>query len=273
MRVAIVALLLVSCAKPEAVTPAPDVPAAPSVEITQSTATAESATVAESQTIAHTTSSQAPVQPVPQKNITIDAITVANPLIVRGRARTFENSVSVRVRDAKGALVSETHTTSRGEMGRHNPYEATLWLTRESGPRITVEALEYSAKDGSEQSVVREERAFAVAPVRFDLYLPDANCTAVKPVTRTMPKSISLARLVAEALVRTAPFPKGSEVRSVILRSGVLTVDFNERLQNVGGSCAVRMIRQSVTQTMLHLPNVKEVVITAGGSKDLALQP
>ncbi|MGZ8851164.1 MAG: GerMN domain-containing protein [Thermoanaerobaculia bacterium] len=53
----------------------------------------------------------------------------------------------------------------------------------------------------------------------------------------------------------------------------MLTVDFNERLQNVGGSCTVTAIRESVTKTLQRLPTVKKVVITAGGSEKLALQP
>jgi hypothetical protein len=69
------------------------------------------------------------------------------------------------------------------------------------------------------------------------------------------------------------PFPEGSRVESVILRDGTITVDFNERLQNVGGACRATMIRQAVTETLKRLPSVKKVVITAGGSEALALQP
>jgi hypothetical protein len=68
-------------------------------------------------------------------------------------------------------------------------------------------------------------------------------------------------------------FPRGSDVKSVVLRDGTLTVDFNERLQNVGGSCVASAIRQSVTRTLQQLPTVKQVVITAAGSEKLALQP
>ena len=80
---------------------------------------------------------------------------------------------------------------------------------------------------------------------------------------------------VAEAAAVAAPDEeRGSVVRAiVVLRDGELTVDFNERLQNVGGSCAAQAIRESVTQTLARLPSVKRVVITAAGSKELALQP
>jgi hypothetical protein len=213
--------------------------------------------------------------PVAEGNITIEEIEIANPIVVSGRARTFENAVSLRVRDARGRVLAESFTTSTGEMGQHNPYRGSLWLPRDPGGRVTVEALEYSAKDGSEQSLVSESRAFDVPLIDVRLHLPDANCTRVAPVTRRIPKSIAMARLLVEALIAEphGPFPRGSRVESVNLRDGVLTVDFNERLQNVGGACAAQMIRQSVTATLKELPSVQKVVITAGGSEKLALQP
>lgn len=215
----------------------------------------------------------APPAPKPQRNITIESVTVANPLVITGKARTFENNVALRVRNARGAVIAEDFTTATGDMGNHNPYRAEVWLTSDPGARITVEALEYSAKDGSEQSLVSVTQPYDVEIIDATLYLPDDNCERVLPETRRLPKSVAMARLLVEALVRERPFPKGSDVQSVILRDGVLTVDFNERLQNVGGSCAAQMIRASVTTTLSKLPSVKKVVITAGGSEKLALQP
>lgn len=214
-------------------------------------------------------------RPAPaEQNIYIDAVEVANPVVVTGRARTFESNVALRVRDARGKVITETFTTATGEIGTHSPYRGTVWLTRDPGPSITVEALEYSPRDGSERSLVRVTRPFAVERVDARLYLPNAECTGVVAQRRRLPKSISMARLLLETLMaEPAPFPKESRVESVNLRDGVLTVDFNERLRNVGGACAAQMIRQSVTRTLQELPSVRKVVITAGGSEALALQP
>lgn len=253
---ALVTVLWLGCGAPQSTTP----PAATS-EPTQKTTRAATQTT--------------PPAAAVERNITIDAIEVANPIVVAGRARTFENSVALRARDARGAVIAESFTTSSGEMGQHNPYRATLWLPRDPGGRVTVEALEYSAKDGSEQSLVAETRPYAVPLIAVRLHLPDANCTGVAPVTRRIPKSVAMARLLVEALLAEphGPFPEGARVQSVNLRDGVVTVDFNERLQNVGGSCAAQMIRRSVTATLQELPTVRKVVITAGGSEKLALQP
>ena len=233
------------------------------------------------------TSRQAtPKASVPPKDreIYIDSVSSTNPLVVKGRARTFENSVSLRVRDENGKLITEGHVTSVGEMGHHNPFEATLWIVRDPGRRVTAEAFEYSARDGSVQSLTRKSVPYAVEMLSAKLMFPVGDCTNLRPFTRRLPKSIAMARLLSEALVAgatddekaagaTSPFPEGSEVRSVILRGGEVTVDFNERLQNVGGSCAALAIRQSVVQTLKQLPTVKQVRITAGGSEALALQP
>jgi hypothetical protein len=225
-----------------------------------------------------------PAPPVARPEISIADVEIANPLVITGEARTFENNVVLRVRDADGQLIAEDFTTSTGEMGHHNPYRGTLWLTRNPGKRITVEALEYSAKDGAETNVARMTRDYAVEPIAATLYFADEQCTGVKPYVRSIPKSMSLARLLVEALIAgptaeeqrrgaTTAFPEGSRVESVILRNGTLTVDFNDRLRNVGGSCRAQMIRASVTETMRRLPSVKNVLITAGGSEPLALQP
>lgn len=216
--------------------------------------------------------------------ITIDKVVIGNPLVVSGLARTFENNVVFRAKAVDGTVIAESFTTSTGEMGQHNPYSGSLWLTREPGRRIVVEALEYSARDGAETNLVRLEKPFAVESIEATLYFPDEQCTGTKPYARRMPKSISMARLLTEALVHgptaaerargaAVAFPEGSRVQSVILRNGVLTVDFNERLQNVGGSCRAQMIRTTVTETLRRLPAVREVLITAGGSAKLALQP
>ena len=219
------------------------------------------------------------------KEITIERVTAANPVVIEGRARTFENNVVVRIRDARGGLIVEDFVTSDGEMGQHNPFRAELFVTRDPGAKVTGEALEYSAKDGAERSLDRLSVDYDVEPVSVQLFFPERNpgdCSVVKAVTRRVPKTVSLARLLAEALLRgplqsegglSNPFPERSDVQSVILRNGILTVDLNDRLRNVGGSCAALAIRASIERTMKQLPAVREVVITAGGSRELALQP
>ena len=233
------------------------------------------------------TATPARPEPGPERSleIYIDSVVPSNPVVVSGRARTFENTVQVRARDAEGDIVAAEHVMSVGEMGHHNPYTAQLWITRDPGPRLTVEAFEYSAKDGSVRSRTSKVVPYGVERMRLTLHLPvGTDCVSTRAFSRLVPKSVSMARLLVEALIAGADdaekaagavsaFPRGSDVNSVVLRDGVLTVDFNERLRNVGGSCAATAIRHSVIRTLGQLPPVKRVVITAGGSEKLALQP
>jgi hypothetical protein len=221
--------------------------------------------------------------PTAERNIYIDNVALTNPIVVRGRARTFENAVSLRIRDSRG-VIAETFTTARGEMGHHNPFDAELWLTRMPASGAVVEAFEHSARDGSVQNLASERVDLQLPPTLVTLDFPQGDCTKFAPVEREVPRSVAMARLLVEALVSgptpaekksgaSSPFPRGARVKSVILRNGVLTIDFNERLRNVGGACAAQAIRTSVTSTLKRLPSVKSVVITAEGSEPLALQP
>ena len=151
-------------------------------------------------------------------------------------------------------------------------------MTRDPGDRMTVEAVEYSARDGSLRSRAARTVDYNVETIDVNLYLPEENptdCTVAKPERRQIPKTAGMARLLVIALMEhpRSPFPRGSELRGADMDGSVLTVDFNERLQNVGGSCAAQAIRAAVETTLMQLPTVDRVVITAGGSERLALQP
>lgn len=219
------------------------------------------------------------------REIYIDSVVAGNPLVVYGRARTFENNVQVRVRGSSGDSLAQTFTTSVGEMGHHNPFTVDVWLVRDPGPRLTVEAFEYSAMDGSVRSLTSRELAYGRERVPLTLlFTTGDDCTTTRAFTRSLPKATAVARLAVEALAdgpdpseveggANRVFPRYTRVNAVNLREGTLTVDFDERLQNVGGSCAATAIRESVTQTLMRLPAVQRVVITAGGSGKLALQP
>lgn len=218
------------------------------------------------------------------REIYIDAAVPWNPIVVRGRARTFENTVQVRARDARGIVISELFTTSTGEAGQHNPFTANVWLTREPGPQVTIEVFEYSANDGAVRSLTAVQVPIARERIGLVLAFPTSDCAVTKDFSRDFPATIAVARLLVEALLTgptseekaagaSMPFPRGARVNRMALRGGDLTVDFNERMENVGGACAAQGIRQSLTATLSRLPGVKRVVITAGGSAARALQP
>lgn len=212
-----------------------------------------------------------------------------NPIRIAGTARTFENNVSIRVRDAEGQVLEETNATARGELGNFNPWSADVYLTRLTGHEIVVEAFELSARDGSVDSLVRRRVPAEFEPRAIRLFFPNTSrspndCSVVYPVSRTVPSSLAIAHLIVEALIDgptpeqqsdgySSPFPRGTRVDAVNLRNGVLTVDFGPEMQNIGGSCKAQAIRASLETSLEKLPTIERVVIRAGGSEELALQP
>jgi hypothetical protein len=144
---------------------------------------------------------------------------------VAGTARTFENHVSVRLRDEEGQVIARTFTTARGELGSFNPWEVEVFMTSWPGKQVIVEAFDVSAKDGSEQSLVKVSAPLAVEPGELELYFHDAkrapnDCSQVFAVKRRAPSSISVARLVVEALI-AGPLPfEAGESNSIALPAG-----------------------------------------------------
>ncbi|HEY5611323.1 MAG TPA: GerMN domain-containing protein, partial [Thermoanaerobaculia bacterium] len=103
-------------------------------------------------------------------------------------------------------------------------------------------------------------------------------------VEREYPATQSIARFLVEALLAgptpeqsarsaTAPFPRGAAVRSLNLRDGILTVDFDDAMSNVGGSCRALALRAMLERTLGGLNGGAKVRITANGREETALQP
>ena len=213
----------------------------------------------------------------------------ANPLMLRGRARTFENNVFIRLLDSQGRLMTTAVTTARGDMGNLNPFETEVWLTRDPGAHVVVELVEHSAKDGSVRAVTRRRLPFngelRQETLFFPVENPGSDCTRTITVTRQIPATPGRIRVLVEALIAgptdremteydvTSPFPEGARVEGVNLTGARAVVDFNERMVNVGGSCRVAAIRSAVERTLTNLEGVDSVEIRANGSADQALQP
>lgn len=86
---------------------------------------------------------------------------IGNPVIIRGEARVFENTVSLRVRDANGDVLAEAFTEANSpDIGEFGPFEISLVYKTPRGTTGTVEVFERSAKDGSEINKIK-------IPVRF----------------------------------------------------------------------------------------------------------
>lgn len=76
--------------------------------------------------------------------------TIVSPVTVSGKARTFENTVNVRIKDASGKELAESFTTATGEMGQHSDFSAVIEFDKGTAKTGAIEAFQYSAKDGTE---------------------------------------------------------------------------------------------------------------------------
>ncbi|HEX21775.1 MAG TPA: hypothetical protein ENH19_03895 [Actinobacteria bacterium] len=87
--------------------------------------------------------------------------TILNPVVVAGNAVAFENTFQVRIKDGNGAVIKEVTTmTNAPDMGQFGNFSVSISFPTPSTPTGTIEAFEYSAKDGTVTNLT-------VIPVKF----------------------------------------------------------------------------------------------------------
>ncbi len=238
--------------------------------------------------------------------------TVGFPLIITGKARTFENTFSYRVRESsvfgKGAVLYESNAMAdapdAGIPGNGPTSPTTLSLPKDfslsvnyptpSTDRGTVEVFEYSAEDGGEINKVSVPILFEKDPPSQTIHAyfssraedPETvECNRTYPALRRIPKTSAPARAALEELLKgtdrveadkgffTSINP-GVKINSLTIANGIARVDFDETMEaGMGGSCRVAAIRSQITNTLKQFPSVQEVVIGVNGRVEDALQP
>ena len=111
------------------------------------------------------------------------------------------------------------------------------------------------------------------------------DCSNVYAVSRTVPKSVEVARASLQELLKgpsidevTAGYVSsinpGTVLNSINIVEGVAYVDFSSVLgQAVAGSCRVESIRSQIDSTLLQFPTITSVVISIEGETEGILQP
>jgi hypothetical protein len=79
--------------------------------------------------------------------------TVRSPIRLEGTANVFEATVSIDVRNARGAILERTFTTATSGTGTRGTFDTKVDVPAQPGD-VTVVAYEASAKDGSQLHVV-----------------------------------------------------------------------------------------------------------------------
>jgi hypothetical protein len=210
--------------------------------------------------------------------------TLSNPFVVLGRARSFENQISWRVRDGHDRIVAGgSALTNAPEAGRYGQFRARAFYDRvpetDAG---TVEVFTVSPANGVEQDLVSipvklETRLLSLnvffSNIKEDLQTTD--CARVHSTARRVPVTENVAEAAILELLkgptaaeqtlgfRTSIYP-GTTLRSITIKDGAATVDFSkEFLYAVSGSCHLQALRAQVEQTLKQYPavvNVKRLV-------------
>jgi hypothetical protein len=215
--------------------------------------------------------------------------TLTNPFIVSGSGIAFENTINWRLLDGKGQKLEEGFVTANApDVGQAGDFEIRAFMLRvPTTPTATLEVLEYSAKDGSPQHLVRIPVRLPTAIMTTRFYMPPStvgnDCTVVEQLEMTVPRSnlpveTSLRALLANGPVisskRTA-IPNGTRLESIKVSGGVATVVFSPELEDYGGgSCNAGAIRAQIEETLQQFSSVNRVEISVTGkSAAETLQP
>lgn len=236
-------------------------------------------------------------EPAPEPNILIEVPrpgdAAENPILVRGKARVFEQTFAYRLRDAAGRVVEEGHSMTRGPGGAaYGEFEVRIPVPPGSSGKVTVEVFQFSAKDGSVTDLVSvpvEMRTTEEASVsvffsngRLD---PAVTCEKVFPVPRPVLRSREPAWLAVNELLQgpteaeqaegyRTNLPEGVRLRSLRIENGQAFADFEQTLESgVAGSCRVLAIRAQIAATLRQFPTVREVTVSIEGRTEGILQP
>ncbi len=239
------------------------------------------------------------IAPIPQeeKNISVSVPRindqVSNPILVKGKARVFENTFAYALKDRAGHKLYEgSAMTNAPDAGLFGDFTIRIPVPNNAPKELIVEVFDYSAKDGSVIDLVSIPVELAssdktILKVFFNNNVWDPNITCVKTfsVEREVPKTqevgyISLIELLAgptkteKSKSYTTSIPDGVKINSLIIKNGTAYADFNEALDyQIGGSCRVSAIRSQITATLKQFPTIKNVVISINGRTEDILQP
>jgi len=218
---------------------------------------------------------------------------VESPIVVKGKARVFENTFSYILKDQSGNKLFEDHAMSNAaDAGLFGDFEVRIPVPPGSPKNLIVEVFDYSAKDGSVADLVTipvqlatQETAKVKVYFNNDKLDPQVSCNKVFPAERTISKTSQVAYIALFELLKgptpeekaqgySTSIPENVRINSIKIENGRAIADFDYNLDyQVGGSCRVAAIRSQITNTLKQFPTVKEVTISINGRTEDILQP
>lgn len=233
-------------------------------------------------------------------NITVELPTqdqkVSGGFVLKGKARTFENTVNYRVVGEGGEQVAEGNLMAIGDVGMMNPFTTEVTLPRNYTGRATLEVFQYSARDGRPIDVIKIPIAVRSLPatandgamvrVFFTNSAMNGNgdCRNVFSVERPRGSSPAVAEHALKELLsgpnssdREAGYatelPRGVVLRGIRITNGVAVANFSNQLRSSAGACRAEAIRAQIERTLFQFPSVQSVIIQVEGKEEEVLEP
>jgi hypothetical protein len=230
---------------------------------------------------------------------------IESPLFIKGEARGnwyFEASFPVKLFDDNGFLLGITTAQALGNWmtGDFVPFSATLpfAIPSTSKGRLVLEkdnpsGLPEHADELTIPVYFKEASEISQEFMTVKIFLSDSrfagepyfDCSRTIAAERKVPKTVAVAKIAIEALLRGATqeeinqgfvsnINSGARIQKLTIENSVAKVDFDEQLEfQVGGSCRVAAIRAQITDTLKQFPAVDDVLISINDRTEDILQP
>lgn len=214
---------------------------------------------------------------------------VTSPLVLEGRARVFEATVSWRLKKMNGGIVDEGYFMTKDVDDEYwGTIDERIFLPVLDDDEYILEVFEVSMADGSDRNLVtRRIRVKDEGKITVQVYFVDpamvemGDCTLVDFEKRTVAHTVNVAELAIEELLSgptsswaQTEVPPYATLESINIVDGVATVNFSGTTSGWnGGSCHVLALRAQIEETLQQFDSVDSVVIQVNGSSEGILEP
>lgn len=218
------------------------------------------------------------------------------PLILKGKARVFENVVSYRLTDSQNNILSEGFVMANApDTGQFGDFNKKIYYKETTAKEAILKVFQISAKDGSEIDAVEIPiKIPAFDGPNLKIYFGNKNkdpdtlkCEQTYAVLRKIPQKVSTVDAALALLIEGptqnekkegyfSSLPDNVNIKLVALdeKTGKLIVDFDDSLMaGVGGSCRVASMKSQILNTLKQFDNVKEAIITINGRAEGVFEP
>lgn len=219
----------------------------------------------------------------PQKNAVVSL-----PFSVTGKARVFEATVALSLKDGSGReLYRDIAMATAPDPGEAGPFTKIVnyLFEKPQTPEATLEVFWSSPKDGQVLDLLRIPVTLGLGNLRdvkifFSPTAQDGahDCSKVVSVSRVIPQGVAPATGAMELLIHGLS-PKESDagyatalpgflrMPRIAISQGTATVDFSQDAKDLlSDACRLKAFRAQVEQTLYQFSNISGVAVSVDGN-------